>query len=71
MQSGISPGICALLGLRLDLVEELAALNPPAPELDVDSKPDLAPRLFFLAWFIPMRIYLLFIFGSIVRPRLL
>jgi hypothetical protein len=55
----------------LDLVEELEPLNASEPELDVNSRPDLAPRPFFLAWFVPMCIYVLLIFGSIVRPRLI
>jgi len=64
-------GICAVLDCELDLVEELAPLNPREPELDVNSRPDLAPKSFFLAWFAPMCVYVLLLFGSIVRPRLL
>jgi hypothetical protein len=54
----------------VELVEELASLSEPEPELDVNSRPDLAARSFFLAWFVPMCVYVLLIFGSIVRPRL-
>ena len=55
----------------MDLVEALAPLNAAEPELDVNTRPDFAPRPFFLAWFVPMCIYLLLIFGGIVRPRLI
>ena len=55
----------------MDLVEELGPLNESEPELDVNSRPDLAPRPFFLAWFVPMCLYVLLIFGSIARPRLM
>lgn len=65
------PGFARCSDCEVDLVEELAPLNPPEPELDVNSRPDLAPRPFFLAWFVPMCIYLLLLFGSIVRPRLI
>jgi hypothetical protein len=65
------PGFGRCSDCEVDLVEELAPLNAPEPELDVNSRPDLAPRPFFLAWFVPMCIYVLLIFGSIARPRLI
>jgi hypothetical protein len=55
----------------VNLVEELSPPNPRDPELDVNNRPDLAPRRIFLAWFVPMFICLLFFFGGIVRPQLI
>jgi hypothetical protein len=65
------PGFARCSDCEVDLVEELTPLNLPEPDLNVNSRPDLATRPFFLAWFVPMSIYLLLIFGSIVRPRLI
>jgi len=65
------PGFARCSDCEVDLVEELAPLNAPEPELDVNSRPDLAPRPFFLAWFVPMSIYVLLLVGSIARPSLL
>lgn len=55
----------------MDLVEKLPPPNPQDPELDTNSRPDLAPKQFFLAWFLPMCAYVLCIFGISVRPRLI
>ena len=55
----------------MDLVEELPPPNLQDAELDVNSRPDLAPKRFFLAWFLPMCAYVLCIFGLCVRPRLI
>jgi len=65
------PGFARCSDCEVDLVEELAPPNVPEPEPDVNTRPDLAPRTFFLAWFAPMCIWLLLVFGSIARPRLL
>jgi hypothetical protein len=65
------PGFARCSDCEVDLVEELGPLNESEPELDVNSRPDLAPRPFFLAWFVPMCLYVLLIFGSIARPRLM
>jgi hypothetical protein len=55
----------------VDLVEELPPPSPQDPELDLNSRPDLTPNRFFLAWFLPMCVYILCVFGLIVRPRIL
>ena len=55
----------------MDLVEELPPPNPQDPELDISSRPDLAPRRFFLAWFLPMCVYIVCFFGVFVRPPLI
>ena len=64
------PGFTLCSDCRIDLVEELPPANPQDPEVDFNSRPDLAPRRFFLAWFIPACAYVLCVFGLIVRPRL-
>lgn len=56
---------------QIELVEELPPANLQDPEVDVNSRPDLAPRRFFLAWFLPMCVYLILFFGTWVRPRLI
>lgn len=65
------PGFARCSDCEVDLVEELAPLAVLEPEPDENTRPDLAPRPFFLAWFAPMCVYLLLIFGSMVRPRLM
>jgi hypothetical protein len=65
------PGFARCSDCDVGLVEELAPLKAPEPELEVYTRPDLAPRPFFLAWFVPMCVYLLLIFAGIVRPRLM
>jgi len=65
------PGFTRCADCELDLVEVLPPANPQGSEIDVNSRPDLAPRRFFLAWFIPMCLYLILFFGTWVRPWLL
>jgi uncharacterized membrane protein YidH (DUF202 family) len=55
----------------MDLVELLPPPNPRDPEVDVNSRPDLAPGRFFLAWFVPMSVYLILFFGMWMRPMLI
>jgi hypothetical protein len=51
-------------------VEQPPLANPRDPYLDVNSRPDLAPRRFFFAWFLPMCVYLILFFGALVRSQL-
>jgi len=55
---------------HVELVEILPPANPQDPSLNENERPEVASRRFFLAWFIPMCIYLLLFFGVWVRPFL-
>lgn len=65
------PGFTRCSDCEMDLVELLPLPNPQDPEVDVNSRPDLARRRFFLAWFVPMGVYLVLFFGTWVRPLLI
>ncbi len=54
----------------MELVEDLPPTNAQDPDLKENEQPDLASTRFFLAWFIPMCIYLVLFFGVWVRPFL-
>src|SRR5260370_26766311 len=56
---------------EVDLVEDLPPQNPQDPELYENERPDLADTPYFLAWFIPMCIYFIFLFGVLIRRSLL
>ena len=53
-----------------ELVELIPPESPQTPEPPENERPDLARRSHFLAWFLPMLIYLALWFGAAVRPVL-
>ena len=53
------------------LVEILTPPNPQDPELSKNERPDLASTHAFLAWFLPMSVYVILNFGVWVRPVLM
>ncbi len=53
-----------------ELVGELRSATPQETEIDVNSRPDLAPRRFFLAWFLPCCVLITLIIGLNLRPLL-
>ena len=55
---------------HVELVEILPPANPQDLSLLENERPEVASTRFFLAWFIPMCIYLLLFFGVWVRPFL-
>ena len=65
------PGFARCSDCEVELVEILPPPNPQDPELNENERPDLASTRFFLAWFIPMCIYLVLFFGVWVRSFLL
>jgi hypothetical protein len=64
------PGFAQCSDCGVDLVEILSPPNPQDPELNENERPDLARARFFLAWFLPMCLYLVFFFAVWVRPYL-
>ncbi|SRR5260370_972618 len=65
------PGFARCSDCEVDLVEDLPPQNPQDPELYENERPDLADTPYFLAWFIPMCIYFIFLFGVLIRRSLL
>jgi hypothetical protein len=55
----------------VDLVEELPLPSPQDPEARENERPDLARTSHFLAWFVPMVVYLVLYFGVWLRPTLM
>ena|SRR5580765_206475 len=55
----------------VDLVEELPPTSPQDPEARENERPDLARASHFLAWFVPMVVYLVLYFGVWLRPILM
>ena len=55
----------------VELVEELAPASPEDLELRENERPDLAKTSYFLAWFVPMSVYLVLFFGVWFRPTLI
>src|SRR5437667_10039034 len=55
---------------HVQLVEILPPANPQDPSLNENERQEVASRRFFLAWLIPMCIYLLLFFDVWVRPFL-
>ena len=53
------------------LVEILSPPNPQDPELNENERPDLASTHVFLAWCLPMSVYVILNFGVWVRPVLM
>ncbi len=64
------PGFARCSDCGVKLVEILPPPNPRDAELNENERPDLARTRYFLAWFIPMCIYLFLFFGVCVRPSL-
>jgi hypothetical protein len=64
------PGFARCSDCDVELVENLPPPNTQDPDLKENERPDLASTRFFLAWFIPMCIYLVLFFGVRVRPFL-
>lgn len=65
------PGFTRCSDCQVDLVGELPPPSPEDPELRENERPDLARTRYFLAWFIPMLIYVILYFGVWFRPLLL
>src|SRR5579859_749143 len=55
----------------VELVVELPPPSPQDPEVREKERPDLARTSHFLAWFVPMLVYFVLLFGVTFRPRLL
>jgi len=64
------PGFAQCSDCGVDLVDNLPPPNPKDPELNENEWPDLASTRVFLAWFLPMCIYIVFFFGVWVRSAL-
>jgi hypothetical protein len=64
------PGFTRCSDCDVELVEELPPVDPQDPKLDINGRPDRAPTRVFLAWFLPMCIYLILFFGTWFRPVL-
>jgi hypothetical protein len=56
---------------EVNLVESLPAPGPEKPEAIEDQRPDLAPTHVFLAWLMPMCVFVILCFGACVRPVLM
>src|SRR5712664_3198638 len=65
------PGCARCSDCEVNLVEDLPPQNPQDPEWNENERPDLADTAYFLPWFIPMCIYLVFFFGVLIRRSLL
>jgi hypothetical protein len=61
--------LCSDCGV--DLVEILSPPNPQDPELNENERPDLASTHVFLAWFLPMSVYVTLNLGVWLRPVLM
>jgi hypothetical protein len=65
------PGFDKCSDCGVELVEELAPPSPQDLELRENERPDLAKTPYFLAWFVPMSVYVVLFFGVWFRPLLL
>src|SRR5437899_10688032 len=65
------PGFARCSDCGIDLVEILPPQNPGDPELNENERPDFARTRYFLAWFVPMCIYVILFFTLWIRPSLL
>ncbi len=65
------PGFTQCSDCQSDLVEELPPPSPEDPELRENERPDLAKTRYFLAWFVPLLVYLVLGFGVSFRPLLM
>jgi hypothetical protein len=65
------PGFTRCSDCEVELAEDLPPQNPQDPELRENERPDLADTPYFLAWFIPMCIHFIFLFGVLIRRSLL
>jgi hypothetical protein len=65
------PGFARCADCQIDLVEQFSPLSPQDREFDANSNPLLAPKRFFLAWLLPMCVYVLCVFGLSFKPQLL
>jgi len=64
------PGFATCSDRGVELVEILPPPDPQDSKLKENERPDSATTRYFLAWFIPMCIYLILFFGVWVRPSL-
>src|SRR5467141_2463274 len=64
------PGFARCSDCGVTLVEILPPPNPLDTELNENERPDLARTRYFLAWFVPMCIYLILFFTVWIRPSL-
>jgi len=56
---------------ELELVQALPTLKNGSPEAKENERPDLAKSRYFLAWFVPMSVYVLLLFGISMRSWIL
>lgn len=64
-------GFSRCAGCEVELVEELPPLSAEDLEARENERPDLAKTPYFLAWFVPMSVYLVLFFGVWFRPTLI
>src|SRR5258708_37238065 len=64
------PGFAMCSDCGIELVEILPPPDLQDSKLKENERPDLATTRYFLAWFIPMCIYLILFIGVWVRPSL-
>ena len=64
-------GFSRCAGCEVELVEELHPLSAEDLEARENERPDLAKTPYFLAWFVPMSVYLVLFFGVWFRPTLI
>ncbi len=64
------PGFARCSDCGVTLVEILPPPNPLDTELNENERPDLARTRYFVAWLVPMCIYLILFFTVWIRPSL-
>jgi hypothetical protein len=70
-RSEYRPGFQKCFDCGVELVEELPPPSLRDPEARENERPDLARTSHFLAWFVPMLVFVVLFFGVSFRPRLL
>jgi hypothetical protein len=67
-KSEYRPGFSKCSDCGVELIEELSLPIHQDPGARENERPDLARTSHFLAWFLPMLIYIVLVFGVSVRP---
>ena len=65
------PGFIRCSDCGVELVEVIPPPGPRDSEVRENERPDLARTSHFLAWFVPMLVYVVLCFGVSVRPELI
>ena len=65
------PGFIRCSDCGVELLEELPPHRPEDLEARENERPDHAKTRYFLAWFVPMGVYVVLFFGAWFRPLLL